>query len=244
MTTYLWDTTLANLGIFASNLSSCAGKTSCAWATLEPISSKEGMANASQVCMRIVRPLYHMPVRRRNNKTAARYPIPAPPSPRRSCTLTQQACAPTGLLAGDPYLEIACKQAPTISLDTARMDWMPGLLLPPRSAGKQHLICSHKRQPLDRLGALSPSNGRVDLESAVRSLALAATSEAGFFPSEAKPCFACLAPVKWSGFGCGSGAAARASRLLQGEPFRRRPVIGQVSAPEICGSIPIHFNRR
>jgi hypothetical protein len=42
----------------------------------------------------------------------------------------------------------------------------PFSLLPSR---KQHLKSGHERQPLDRLGALSPSNGRVDLESAVRS---------------------------------------------------------------------------
>ena len=57
-------------------------------------------------------------------------------------------------------------------------------------SGKQHLICGHERQ-------------RVDLESTVRSLALAATSEPRFLPVRGKTCFACLAPVRCLGFGCG-----------------------------------------
>jgi putative membrane protein insertion efficiency factor len=72
-----------------------------------------------------------------------------------------------------------------------------------QSPGKRHLICGHERQPLGRLGALSPSNGRVDLESAsarpfdklrapskVEGLALAATSKPRFLPVRGKTRFA------------------------------------------------------
>src|SRR5664280_2115324 len=59
----------------------------------------------------------------------------------------------------------------------------PALQPAPR---KQRLLCGRERQPLDRLGALNLSNGRVDLESAVRCSRLPGNS-ACFVAASASP---------------------------------------------------------